>query len=115
MKCYSNILRDGRCSKRTLKRLEEQLISQERNAASNYSTDCDDSSFISSATSTILSCSEVEEAHSSFQNPESFVNEFDNTDDNQVEHVHGEVLPENEYENEGKYFDSWNGLCKSFH
>ena len=115
MKCYSNILRDGRCSKRTLKRLEEQLISQERNAASNYSRDCDGSSFISSATSTILSCSEVEEAHSSFQNPESFVNEFDNTDDNQVEHVHGEVLPENEYENEGKYFDSWNGLCKSFH
>ena len=115
MKRFSNILRDGRCSKRTLKRLEEQLISQERNAASNYSRDCDGSSFISSATSTILSCSEVEEAHSSFQNPESFVNEFDNTDDNQVEHVHGEVLPENEYENEGKYFDSWNGLCKSFH
>ena len=115
MKRYSNILRDGHCSKRTLKRLEEQLISQERNAASNYSRDCDGSSFISSATSTILSCSEVEEAHSSFQNSESFVNEFDNTDDNQVEHVHGEVLPENEYENEGKYFDSWNGLCKSFH
>ena len=115
MKRYSNILRDGQCCKRTLKRLEEQVFSQERNAASNYSTDCDDSSFISSATSTILSCSEVEEAHSSFQNPESFVNEFDNTDDNQVEHVHGEVLPENEYENEGKYFDSWNGLCKSFH
>ena len=115
MKRYSNILRDGRCSKRTLKRLEEQLISQERNAASNYSTDCDDSSFISSATSTILSCSEVEVTHSSFQNPESFVNEFDNTDDNQVENAHGEVLPENEYENEGKYFDSWNGLCKSFH
>ena len=106
MKPYSNILRDGQCSKRTLKRLEEQLISQERNVTSNYSTDCDDSSFINSATSTILSCSEVEEAHSSFQNPESFVNEFDNTDDNQVEHVHGEVLPENEYENEGKYFDS---------
>ena len=106
MKRYSNILRDGQCCKRTLKRLEEQVFSQERNAASNYSTDCDDSSFISSATSTILSCSEVEEAHSSFQNPESFVNEFDNTDDNQVEHVHGEVLPENEYENEGKYFDS---------
>ena len=106
MKRYSNILRDGHCSKRTLKRLEEQLISQERNAASNYSRDCDDSSFISSATSTILSCSEAEEAHSSFQNPEIFVNEFDNTDDNQVEHVHGEVLPENEYENEGKYFDS---------
>ena len=106
MKRYSNILRDGQCSKRTLKRFEEQLISQERNAASNYSTDCDDSSFISSATSTILSCSEVEEAHSSFQNPESFVNEFDNTDYNQVESVHGEVLPENEYENEGKYFDS---------
>ena len=115
MKRYSNILRDGQCCKRTLKRLEEQVFSQERNAASNYSTDCDDSSFISSATSTILSCSEVEEAHSSFQNPESFVNEFDNTDNNQVEHVHGEVLPENEYENEGKYFDSWNGLCKSFH
>ena len=106
MKRFSNILRDGRCSKRTLKRLEEQLISQERNAASNCSRDCDGSSFISSATSTILSCSEVEEAHSSFQNPESFVDEFDNTDDNQVEHVHGEVLPENEYENEGKYFDS---------
>ena len=116
MKRYSNILRDGQCSKRTLKRLEEQLISQERNAASNYSTDCDDSSFISSATSIILSSSEVGETHSSFQNPENFVNEFDNNDDNnQVEHVHGEVLPENEYENEGKYFDSWNGLCKSFH
>ena len=106
MKHYNNILRDGQCSKRTLKRLEKQFISQERNAASNYSTDCDDSSFISSATSTILSCSEVEEAHSSFQNPESFVNEFDNTDYNQVENAHGEVLPENEYENEGKYFDS---------
>ena len=106
MKRYSKILRDGQCSKRTLKRLEEQLISQERNGASNYSTDCDGSSFISSATSTILSCSEAEEAHSSFQNPESFVNEFDKTDDNQVEHVHGEVLSENEYENESKYFDS---------
>ena len=107
MKRYSNILRDGQCSKRTLKWLEEQLISQERNAASNYSTDCDNSSFISSATSTILSCSEAEETHSSFRNSESFVTEFDNTDDNsQVEHVHGEVLPENEYESEGKYFDS---------
>ena len=84
-------------------RLEEQFFSQERNATSNYSTDCDDSSFISGATSTILSCSEVEVTHSSFQNPESFVNEFDN---NQVKHVHGEVLPENEYESEGKYFDS---------
>ena len=51
MKSYCNILRDGQCSKRTLKQLEEQLISQKRNAASNYSTDCDDSSFISSATS----------------------------------------------------------------
>ena len=72
-----------------------------------YSTDCDDSSFINSATSTILSCSEVEETHSSFQNAESFVNEFDNTDyNNQVKHVHVEVLPENEYESEGKYFDS---------
>ena len=100
-------MRDGQCSKRTLKRLEEQLISQERNAASNYSTDFDDSSFISSDTSTILSCSEVEETHSSFQNTENFVNEFDNTDDNdQVEHAHGEVLPENDYESEGKYFDS---------
>ena len=107
MKPYSNILRDGQCSKRTLKRLEEQLISQERNVTSNYSTDCDDSSFINSATSNILSCSEVEETHSSFQNAESFVNEFDNTDyNNQVKHVHVEVLPENEYESEGKYFDS---------
>ena len=94
------------CSKRTLKRLEEELVSQERNATSNYSTDCDGSSFISSATSNILSCSEVEETYSSFQNPESF-NEFDNADDNnQVEHVHGEMLPENEYESVGKYFDS---------
>ena len=80
MKRYSNILRDDQCSKRTLKWLEEQPIFQERNAASNYSTDCDNSSFISSATSTILSCSEAEETHSSFQNPESFVTEFDNTD-----------------------------------
>ena len=107
MKRYSNILRDGQCCKRTLKRLEEQVFSQERNAASNYSTDCDDSSFISNAKSTILSCSEVETTHSSFENPESFVNEFDNTDDNnQVKHVHGEVLPEKEYESEGKYFES---------
>ena len=98
-------MRDGQSSKRILKRLEEQLISQERNPDSNYSTDCNDSSFITSATSTILSCWEVEETHSSFQHPESFVNQFDNTDDNdQVEHVHGEVLPENEYESEGKYF-----------
>ena len=96
MKRYYNILRDGRCSKRTLKRLEERLISQERNAASNYSTHSDDSSFMSSGTSTILSCSEVEETHNSFQNPEIFVDKFDNTDDNdQVEHVHEEVLPEN--------------------
>ena len=94
------------CSKRTLKRLEEELISQERNATSNYSTDCVDSSFISSATSNILSCSEVEETYSSFQNPESF-NEFDNADDkNQVDHVHGEMLPQNEYESVGKYFDT---------
>ena len=56
MKRYSNILRDGQSSKRILKRLEEQLISQERNPDSNYSTDCNDSSFITSATSTILSC-----------------------------------------------------------
>ena len=66
MKRYSNILRDGQCSKTTLKRSKEQIISQEGNSASNYSTDCDDSSFISSGTSTILSCSEVEETRSSF-------------------------------------------------
>ena len=50
MKRYCNILRDGRCSKRTLKRLQEQLISQERNAASNHTTHCNDISFISSST-----------------------------------------------------------------
>ena len=94
MKRYCNILRDGRCSKRTLKRLQEQLISQERNAVSNHTTHCNDSSFISSSTSTILSCSEVEETHDSFQNPESFVAVFDSTGDNyQVEHVYEETLP----------------------
>ena len=87
-------MRDGQCSKRTLKRLEEQRISQERNAAGNYSTHCDDISFISRSTSTILSCSEVEEGHDSFQNPENLVDVFDNTDGNdQVEHAHEEMLP----------------------
>ena len=75
----------------------------------------DGSSFISSSTSTILSYSEVEETHNSFQNPESFIDEFDNTDDNdKVQRVHVELLPENEYEIEGNYFDSCNDiLCKS--
>ena len=93
---------------KNIKTFKEQLISQERTATSNYPTHCDGNSFISSScTSIILSCSEVEETHNSFQNPESFVQEFDNTDDNyEVEHVHEEVLPENEYESEGKYFDS---------
>ena len=94
MKRYCNILRDGRCSKRTLKRLQEQLISQERNAASNHTTHCNDIRFISCSTSTILSCSEVEETHDSFQNPESFVAVFDSTgDSDQVEHVYEETLP----------------------
>ena len=94
MKHYCNILRDGHCSKRTLKRLQEQLISQERNAVSNHTAHCNDSSFISSSTSTILSCSEVEEMHDSFQNPESFVAVFDSTgDSDQVEHVYEETLP----------------------
>ena len=49
----------------------------------------------------------VEETHNSFQNPESFVGEFDNIYDcDQVEHVNEEVLPENEHESEGNYFDS---------
>ena len=51
MKRYCVIFRDSQCSKRTLKYLEEQLIFQERNPDSNYSTHCDDSSFISSSTS----------------------------------------------------------------
>ena len=75
----------------------------------------DGSSFISSSTSTILSYSEVEETHNSFQDPESFIDEFDNTDDNdKVQRVHVELLPENEHEIEGNYFDSCNDiLCKS--
>ena len=95
MKRCCNISRDGQSSKRTLNRLEEQLICQERNAASNYSAHCDDSSFIVSGTTTILSCSESEETHDSFQDPESLVVVFDNTDDKQV---HLETPPENEYE-----------------
>ena len=98
---------------KNIKTFRGTTYSQERNAASNYSTYADDSSFMSSSTSTILSCSEVEETHNSFQNPKSFVDKFDDND--QVEHVHEEVLPENEYESEGKYFDSYyDFLHKSF-